>query len=168
LVGCKRIPAVKGQTLAAIRSREQSLEWVFPIRYPHKAQTIHSCGIYTGLGARDSKLKTAIEKQINSATIDNFNCIICTSSYLVTDTTIFPDLFKGAFGVDWSYEKARNIGRKTIMLEREFNKKSGFTAADDKLPDFFYTDKNATGVVLTIRGRTSSRVEALAFVDYRV
>ncbi len=68
--------------------------------------------------------------------------------------------------MDWSYEKARNIGRKTIMLEREFNKKAGFTAADDKLPDFFYTDKNATGVVFDYsEAELQAGVEALALVD---
>ena len=38
------------------------------------------------------------------------------------------------------------LGVKTLLTERAFNKLAGFTAEDDKLPEFFYTERsNATG-----------------------
>jgi aldehyde:ferredoxin oxidoreductase len=33
------------------------------------------------------------------------------------------------------------LGRETLTYERMFNEKAGFTAADDRLPSFFKTDK---------------------------
>ena len=33
------------------------------------------------------------------------------------------------------------LGKKTLAAERQFNKAAGFTAADDRLPDFFKNDK---------------------------
>jgi len=33
------------------------------------------------------------------------------------------------------------LGREVLTMERLYNKQAGFTAADDRLPTFFYEDK---------------------------
>ena len=33
------------------------------------------------------------------------------------------------------------LGHETLRLEHEFNRQAGFTAKDDELPGFFYTEK---------------------------
>jgi aldehyde:ferredoxin oxidoreductase len=33
------------------------------------------------------------------------------------------------------------LGKKILTMERDFNKKAGFTALDDRLPRYFYNEK---------------------------
>ena len=40
-------------------------------------------------------------------------------------------------------EANAEIGKRTLALERHFNEAAGFNASDDRLPDFFKTEKLA-------------------------
>ena len=35
------------------------------------------------------------------------------------------------------------LGKKVLTMERDFNARAGFTAQDDRLPDYFKTEKLA-------------------------
>jgi aldehyde:ferredoxin oxidoreductase len=44
-------------------------------------------------------------------------------------------------GKDWSIDELMLLGKKVLSYERLFNAKAGFTAADDRLPAYMYTEK---------------------------
>ena len=44
-------------------------------------------------------------------------------------------------GKDWNVDELMLLGKKTLTYERLYNNKAGFTAADDRLPKFMYTEK---------------------------
>ncbi len=44
-------------------------------------------------------------------------------------------------GKDWSIDELMLLGKKVLTYERLFNAKAGFTAADDRLPAYMYTEK---------------------------
>ncbi|MEJ2754201.1 MAG: aldehyde ferredoxin oxidoreductase C-terminal domain-containing protein [Chloroflexota bacterium] len=45
----------------------------------------------------------------------------------------------------------QELGRQTIRLEREFNRRAGFTAADDRLPEWMRREPLApTGAVFDV------------------
>jgi len=44
-------------------------------------------------------------------------------------------------GEKWGPDELMQLGREVLTMERMYNEKAGFTAADDRLPDFFRTDK---------------------------
>ena len=44
-------------------------------------------------------------------------------------------------GEAWDADKLMQLGREVLTMERMFNDQAGFTSADDRLPDFFLTDK---------------------------
>ena len=44
-------------------------------------------------------------------------------------------------GKDWSIDELMLLGKKVLTYERLFNTKAGFTAADDRLPAYMYTEK---------------------------
>jgi len=44
-------------------------------------------------------------------------------------------------GMAWDADALMQVGKETLTYERLFNEHAGFTAADDRLPGFFYTEK---------------------------
>jgi aldehyde:ferredoxin oxidoreductase len=42
-------------------------------------------------------------------------------------------------GQDWSADELLKLGRETLTMERLFNEGAGFTAADDRLPEWMKT-----------------------------
>ena len=50
------------------------------------------------------------------------------------------DLVMGQHGIDLGEEPLQLLGRRTLELEREFNKAAGFSTADDRLPEWMTTE----------------------------
>lgn len=44
-------------------------------------------------------------------------------------------------GHTWGADELMQLGKETLTYERLFNNHAGFTAADDRLPDYMYTEK---------------------------
>ena len=44
-------------------------------------------------------------------------------------------------GKTWTIDDLMMLGKKTLTYERLFNADAGFTAADDRLPAYMYTEK---------------------------
>ncbi len=47
----------------------------------------------------------------------------------------------GVLGTDWKVEDIAKVGMEILKMERAFNEAAGFTAADDRLPDFMTYEK---------------------------
>jgi aldehyde:ferredoxin oxidoreductase len=46
----------------------------------------------------------------------------------------------GVLGTKWTMNDVARIGKEVLDLERDFNRKAGFTAFDDRLPEFMRTE----------------------------
>ncbi len=46
-------------------------------------------------------------------------------------------LINARYGLDWSTDDFVNLGVSVLQTEYSFNRKAGFTKADDRLPDMF-------------------------------
>jgi aldehyde:ferredoxin oxidoreductase len=44
-------------------------------------------------------------------------------------------------GEEWDIDRLLLIGKQALTYERLFNEHAGFTAADDRLPGYMYTEK---------------------------
>ena len=53
------------------------------------------------------------------------------------------EMLSGFYGRTFTADDYLALGRATLKREREFNEAAGFTAADDRLPDYFKTEKLA-------------------------
>jgi aldehyde:ferredoxin oxidoreductase len=53
------------------------------------------------------------------------------------------DMVNAQYGLSLTGDDVAELGKTILNTEREFNKAAGFTAADDRLPDFFKTEKLA-------------------------
>ena len=51
-----------------------------------------------------------------------------------------PALLNARYGWDVSEDILAEIGRETLSLEREFNRRAGFTAEDDRMPAWMTTE----------------------------
>ena len=65
---------------------------------------------------------------------------------------LLADLMTGLYGGPKDISRVTaGLGVKTLLTERAFNKLAGFSDEDDKLPEFFLTERSAaTGSVFDI------------------
>lgn len=51
------------------------------------------------------------------------------------------DMVNAKFGLSLTADDVLGLGKKVLGMEKDFNTRAGFTAADDRLPEFFKTEK---------------------------
>lgn len=142
-LGVQRIPAVKGQALAGYDPRALKGTGVTFATTPMGAD--HTAGNLLGFPGLDPLKK---EGQVEASTMmqvlmATFDCLgMCLFTGFVTDKPenvgYLLEMMAGKFGGKWDQDQLFGIGVQTIALEKRFNKAAGFTAKDDRLPEFMY------------------------------
>jgi aldehyde:ferredoxin oxidoreductase len=51
----------------------------------------------------------------------------------------FLDLLNACYGLNFTADSVVEYGKKILSMEREFNKRAGFTSQHDRLPHYFKT-----------------------------
>jgi aldehyde:ferredoxin oxidoreductase len=100
----------------------------------------HTCGltIRAKIDHLDPKGQVALSRtaQVNMAGYDTLGaCIFAGFGFAVAPETI-RDLLNARYGWQVGPDILQVLGRETISLERSFNQQAGFTAADDRLPEW--------------------------------
>jgi aldehyde:ferredoxin oxidoreductase len=100
----------------------------------------HTCGltIRAKIKHTDPEGQAGISRggQISMAGYDTLGvCIFAGFGFATVPETI-PALLNARYGWDVEETILQELGRETLKLEREFNKGAGFTAADDRLPEW--------------------------------
>lgn len=134
----ERVPVVKGQTMSAYEPRSIKGTGVTFATTPQGAD--HTCGLT--IRAKVDHLDPAQQKdaslnaQLNMAGYDTIGaCIFAGFGYAATPDGVVKRLLKSRYGwEDVPDNILQALGRETIKLEREFNKRAGFTKEDDRLP----------------------------------
>lgn len=144
--GIKRIPTVKGQSLAAYDPRGLKGTGVTYATSPMGAD--HTSGNCLGNPTvdpfkKEGQVELSTTLQIGMALFDNLG--MCIFSGFCTDNEknigYLIDMMTAKYGGEWNPDKLFGIGINTISLEKKFNKAAGFTEEDDKLPDFMYSEE---------------------------
>ena len=89
--------------------------------------------------------KAALVKAFQDATaaVDSSGlCVFTTFAWTLDD--IAPQV-DAAIPGDWTTEKLLETGERIWNMERQFNNRAGFTAADDKLPERLMKEAAKTG-----------------------
>jgi aldehyde:ferredoxin oxidoreductase len=78
----------------------------------------------------------SLNAQLNMAGYDTLGvCIFAGSGYAATPDAVIKRLLEARYGWDDVPENIlQELGKQTIRMEREFNRRAGFTAKDDRLP----------------------------------
>jgi aldehyde:ferredoxin oxidoreductase len=89
----------------------------------------------------EGQVKLSRTSQYINAGYDSLGACIFGGFGFGMDKTLVPDLINARYGwgVDENY--LFELGKKTIDLEREFNRQAGFTPADDRLPEWMTLEK---------------------------
>ncbi len=136
--GIERVPAVKGQAMSAYEPRAIKGTGVTYATSPQGAD--HTCGltIRAKIDHLDPKGQVALSRsvQVNMAGYDTLGaCIFAGFGFAASPLTI-RDLINARYDWDFGEDILQVLGRETIELEREFNRKAGFTSAHDRLPEY--------------------------------
>jgi aldehyde:ferredoxin oxidoreductase len=74
--------------------------------------------------------------QINMAGYDTLGACIFAGFGFAAAPGVIRDLLNARCGWDAGADILQVLGRRTLALEREFNRRAGFTSADDRLPEW--------------------------------
>ena len=136
----ERVPAVKGQTMSAYEPRSIKGTGVTFATTPQGAD--HTCGLTIRAQVNHldptQQREVSLNAQLNMAGYDTIGaCIFAGFGYAATPDGVVKRLLKSRYGWDDLPDSIlQALGKETIKLEREFNKRAGFTAKDDRLPEW--------------------------------
>jgi aldehyde:ferredoxin oxidoreductase len=136
--GIVRVPVVKGQAISAYDPRTIKGTGVTYATSPQGAD--HTCGltVRAKVDHLDPKPQAALSRtaQVNMAGYDTLGaCIFAGFGFAAAPETI-RDLLNARYDWGVGVDILQALGRQTISLEREFNRLAGFTAADDRIPEW--------------------------------
>lgn len=141
--GVRKIPAVKGQSMAAYEPRAVKGTGITYMTSPMGAD--HTAGnlVRTTIkpDMKDQLVTASRDAQINISILDGLGLCVFIGPTL-KDRQILVDLINSRFGWSITAEDLADLGRANMVIERDFNLKAGFTSAHDRLPEHFYQDKN--------------------------
>ncbi|KGO34550.1 aldehyde:ferredoxin oxidoreductase [Desulfobulbus sp. Tol-SR] len=151
--GITRVPVVKNQAIPAYDPR--AIKGI-GITYATSTQGAdHTMG-YTiatnilGVGGKidpltkEGQVELSRNLQIATAAIDSTGMCLFIAFAALDDQTCLPaliDLINARFGTSLVGDDVVNLGKSILKTERAFNIAAGFTNVDDRLPEFFYTEK---------------------------
>ena len=151
--GVERAPVVKGQAMPAYDPRAiQGIGVTYATSTQGADHTSGYCitanvlkvGGFVDPLKPDGQVELSRNLQIATAAIDSTGmCLFIAFAVLDQPETFqaLVDLLNAFYGLKLTGDDVAALGKKILTMEKEFNKKAGFTALDDRLPRYFYTEK---------------------------
>ena len=134
----ERVPAVKGQAMSAYEPRSIKGTGLTYATTPQGAD--HTCGLTIRAKVNhldpNAQRDASLNAQLNMAGYDTLGaCIFAGFGYAATPDGVVKRLLAARYGWDNLPDNIlQALGKETIKLEREFNRRAGFTKEDDRLP----------------------------------
>jgi len=150
--GVEKVPVVKRQALPAYDPRAvQGIGVTYAtstMGADHTAGYAVTANVLQVGGSVDplkpeGQIELSRNLQIATAVVDSTGmCIFIAFATLDQPETFqaLIDMVNAFYGLNLTDEDVVELGKSILKNEREFNKKAGFTAQHDRLPDFFKTD----------------------------
>jgi aldehyde:ferredoxin oxidoreductase len=136
----ERVPAVKGQAMSGYEPRSIKGTGLTYATTPQGADHTAGLTIRAKIDHLDPNVQkdASLNAQLNMAGYDTLGaCIFAGFGYAATPDGVVKRLLAARYGWD---DLPNNIlqalGRETIKMEREFNRRAGFTKEDDRLPEW--------------------------------
>jgi aldehyde:ferredoxin oxidoreductase len=138
--GVERVPVVKRQAMSAYEPRAIKGTGVTYATTPQGAD--HTCGltIRAKIDHLDPAGQVELSRgiQYNMAGYDTLGaCLFAGFGYAATPDGVVKRLLSARYGWDDLPDNIlAELGKQTIKMEREFNRRAGFTAKDDRIPEW--------------------------------
>ena len=142
VLGVEQVPAVKGQAMSAYEPRAIKGTGVSYATSPQGADHTSGLTIRAKINHLDPNGQADLSRtvQINMAGYDTLGACIFTGPGFSSAPETIKDLLNSRYDWDVSVDILQVLGKESLKLEHEFNKKAGFTSADDRLPEWMYRD----------------------------
>jgi aldehyde:ferredoxin oxidoreductase len=138
----RRVPVIKKQAISAYDPRVVEATGVTMMATAQGAD--HTAGNLPRLKTRELDAAAIVEQslahQARVAANDSLGLCIFGMSVTNPNTEFITNAINAAHGTSLTPEFFEALGRETLRLEYEFNRRAGFTEKDDELPEFFYTE----------------------------
>jgi aldehyde:ferredoxin oxidoreductase len=136
--GVERVPVVKGQAISAYDPRAIKGTGVTYATSPQGADHTSGLTIRAKVDHLDPKGQADLSRatQINMAGYDTLGACIFSGPGFAAAPEAIRDLINARYGWAVGVDFLQVLGRETLRLERAFNRRAGFTAADDRLPEW--------------------------------
>ena len=133
-----RVPVVKGQAISAYDPRVIKGTGVTYATSPQGADHTAGLTIRVKVDHHDPTIQVALSRksQITTAGYDSLGACVFAGFGFATAPGTIQDLLQARYGHEFPDDILQVLGRETISLEREFNRRAGFTSADDRLPEW--------------------------------
>jgi aldehyde:ferredoxin oxidoreductase len=147
--GVDRVPTVKNQSLPAYDPRAVKGVGVTyattPMGADHTAgygvcQNVLKCGGDVDGHKKEGNIEISKNLQIATAAVDSLGLCLFVAFAVLDDARGVPCMAKlvsGLIGKEYSVDELVGMGVNCLKDELDFNKRAGFTEADDQLPRFF-------------------------------
>jgi aldehyde:ferredoxin oxidoreductase len=140
VLGVRRVPAIKGQAIAAYDPRALKGNGVTYVTSPmgadhtagnalETAKTVNPLGI-------ENQVEVSRKLQIRAAILDTMGLCLFTRPPFTKDPDLFLPLLKGRYGWDLTYADVQKMGLDALETERAFNRRSGAGEEFNDMPEF--------------------------------
>ena len=151
-LGVIRVPAVKGQGMAAYEPRAiKGTAFTYatsPMGADHTAGNVARANVKHH--EKDGQVTLSRNAQQGMAMIDALGMCMMVGPAL-KDRTLLAELINARFGWQLTLQDLTAMASQTLAAEKEFNRRAGFTDVHDRLPEHFYYEVNpSTGSVYDI------------------
>lgn len=137
-----RVPVIKKQAISAYDPRVVEVTGLSMMATAQGAD--HTVGNLPRLKSRGMTLEQMLplsrEDQIKTAATDSLGLCIFGRTVTTTNLDFIMTTINAACGTALTQADFFVIGKEALAMEHEFNKRAGFTEADDELPKFFYDE----------------------------
>ena len=141
--GVERVPVVKKQAMSAYDPRAIKSTGVTYATSPQGAD--HTCGLTIRAKVEhtvsDGQVEVSRSSQINSAGFDSLGACMMSGFGIAVDFSVVSELINSIHGLDVGDVFLQELGKETLLLEREFNCRAGFTNKDDRLPEWMTRER---------------------------
>ena len=138
VLGVERVPVVKNQAMSAYDPRAIKGTGVTYATSPQGAD--HTCGLTIRAKVDhlnpEGQAQLSRGVQINSARLDSMGACSFASFGFALAPQVLPALLNARYGWDVGDDYLQVLGKESLKLEREFNRRAGFTSAHDRLPEW--------------------------------
>jgi aldehyde:ferredoxin oxidoreductase len=138
VLGVLRVPVVKGQAMSAYDPRAIKGTGTTYATSPQGADHTAGNTMRAKVDHLDPTVQAATSRaaQIDRAMYDTLGACIFTAAGFSVDRAVIPELLNARYGWQTGPDITEKLGKETLSLEREFNRRAGFTAADDRIPEW--------------------------------
>ncbi|MCB0163572.1 MAG: aldehyde ferredoxin oxidoreductase, partial [Anaerolineae bacterium] len=138
----QRVPVIKKQAISAYDPRVIEITGITMMVTAQGAD--HTAGNVPRMETADKELDelmaASLSAQMTNAAVDSLGLCVFGNSVTKPNVDFIVDTINSAHGTHLTVDFFDQLGRDTLLMEREFNRLAGFAVADDELPEFFYTE----------------------------